>query len=452
MRLGHDSTPANQQKRGDRPENSLTNEYTPRAKGESAGEGRRASLAPARTELRASAEHSEPSPAVVDLADHRRLVERRERWRLKRAAEGLLRGTPIEHCHRSVTGGAVRIMEREGRTFYHDIAKCKSRWGCTLCAASAIEKDQAKLRDALAIWKGQGGETYLLTFTIRHDRTMTVKAGLAGLLKAQSKMKAWRAYKAIMAAVGAIGSIASRECTFGVNGAHPHVHMLVLARPGVLDQLEAVRALWSKAVRGAGLEDVNEHGFDARGGDYAAEYVAKFGKEPSADSKRAAQSWWTAADEMTKGHTKNTKRLGGATPFTLLRWYADGDQQAGAQFVEFYEATRRRAQLFWSKGLRARLDLFRLERPKETAARARELVKVSFEDWHAVMRHNARFELLYVAERHGAEAVAELLSRMRRSRGRWRGDFKYADQLTGRLTSSYYDGPATLPAPREAAA
>lgn len=440
MRLGRKSTAKTPPNGADRPEFSLTSRITPASEGDSAGEGRGASPAPAMVM------NHEPSPAVIELDARRRLVERRERWRLKRAAEGLLRNTPVEHCHRSVTGAAVRIMERDGRVFYHDIAKCKSKWACPLCAASAVERNQQELRDALSINKARGGETYLLTFTIRHDREMKVKDAVAGLLKAQSRMKAWRAYKAIMAAAGALGSIASREITFGSNGPHPHVHMLVLGVPGMLGTLEAVRPLWSKAVRGVGLEDVNEHGFDVRGGDYAAEYVAKFGREPGDPSKRINNAWWSAADEMTKGHTKSTKRLGGATPFALLRRYADGDAQAGAQFVEYYDATRRRAMLFWSKGLRKRLDLFRLERPKVPQPRSREVVAICFSDWHAVMRHNARWEVLYVAERYGIEAVAELLHRMRRSRGRWRGDFKTASYMDGRWLEGYWN-PADMPPP-----
>lgn len=346
---------------------------------------------------------------------------------MKRAAEGLLQGTRVEYCHRSVTGASVRVMERDGRAFFGDIAKCKSRWGCPICARSKIEKDQAQLRDAVAINKQRGGETYLLTFTIRHDKSLPVKTAVAGLLLAQNRMKATRAYKAIMRDAGALGTIASREITFGENGPHPHVHMLVLGDVDQLAGLERVRDLWAEAVKRAGLDAVNEHGFDARGGDYAAEYVAKFGKEPSFDTKRSTGQWWNVQKEMTAGHTKQSHRLGGATPFTLLRWYADGDAESGALFVDYFNAMQRRAQLFWSKGLRAKLDLFRLERPKEPAPRAVEVARIGFDDWHAVMRHDGRCAVLVAAEREGRAGVFTLLDRYRsRIRGRWSGNFRTA--------------------------
>ncbi|MEO8717899.1 MAG: hypothetical protein ABI423_06725 [Burkholderiales bacterium] len=378
---------------------------------------------------------------TVQLDEIRRRELRRERWRLKRAAEGLLRNTPVEHCCRSVIGGAVYIRQAEGerRAFYHNIAKCKSRWGCPVCAPQLTERDQVKLRDALTIWKSSGGETYLVTFTIRHDRSMPTRDAVKGLLAAQNKMKAWRAYKAIMNRAGAAGSITAREISFGENGPHPHVHMLILAKPGMLDELGKVRELWADAVRRQGLEDVNEHGFDVRGGDYAAEYVAKYGKEPSADSKRTVRAWWNVSDEMTRGHTKQTRRLGGATPFTLLRWYADGDKEAGAVFADYFDTMRGRSQLHWSKGLRAKLDLFCLERAEVEKPKARNLVQIDFDTWGAVLRHNGRWELLYVAEQYGPDAVEVLLDRMRRSPGRWRGDFRTTDPLSGRWMPGYYE-------------
>lgn len=378
------------------------------------------------------------SGQVTELDETWRLQQRRERWRMKRAAEELLRGTRVEYCHRSVTGGAVHVCQGEARPFYHNIAKCKSRL-CPVCAPAAVERDQKRLRDALSIWKSAGNETYLATFTIRHDVRTPVKDAVKGLLGAQSKMKSWRAYKAIMADAGAIGTIASREATFGENGPHPHVHMLALAKPGQLETLERIRELWAKAVRGAGLADVNEHGFDVRGGDYAAEYVAKYGKEPSAESKRTVRAWWTAADEMTKGHTKQTQRLGGATPFTLLRWYANGDAEAGAVFVDYFFAMQKRAQLFWSKGLCAKLDLFSLDRPKEPKPEARNLFQIDFDTWHAVMRHDARWQLLYVVEKYGLSVAEELLDGMRRNPGSWRGTFRIEDPSTPKWRHFYWE-------------
>jgi hypothetical protein len=161
------------------------------------------------------------------------------------------------------------------------VLTCDSRWHCPLCAAKLTERDRVELQQAMVLWRNAGGVAYLLTFTFPHDVTMALEYGIEQMQEAQSRMKGWRGYKGIMEAAGAIGAVKALEVTYGANGWHPHVHMLVFAKPDQEGVLEQIRALWGKAVEKVGLGRINEHGFDVRGGDYAADYIAKFGKEPS---------------------------------------------------------------------------------------------------------------------------------------------------------------------------
>lgn len=335
----------------------------------------------------------------------------------------------VADCQRSLTRLGVDIVRdcEHGRTEYAGVLCCDSRWHCPLCAAKITERDRAELQHAITLHVQADGAVYLMTQTFPHDLTLPIGEGIDKMQRAQSRMKATRAYKKIMAAAGALGAVKALEVTYGANGWHPHTHTLLFARADSGSILEGIRALWAAAVSRVGLGIVNEHGFDLRGGDYAAEYVAKFGREAGDQSRATARAWWTAAHELTKGHTKQTQRLKGATPFTLLRWHREGDVQAGELFREYAEAFKGRAQLYWSPGLRGRIDLLELERPKKKRERPVKIVHLEREDWHAIIRHNARWEVLYVAERYGADAVAELVAGMRRSRGRWRGDFKTMD-------------------------
>lgn len=377
---------------------------------------------------------------VSDLDDYRRRAEHRQRWRLMRGAGQLLPFERVRECHRSIDAGSVAIMQdpESLAAHYSGVVTCGSRWHCPVCGAKITEGDRRKLQHAMALWNRDGGGCYLATFTFPHDLTMALDDSLDKMQLAQKRMKGYRAFKAIMAGAGAIGSVKALECTYGRNGWHPHVHMIVFARAGALDALGAVRALWARAVESVGLGQVNEHGFDIRAGDHAAEYVAKFGKEASDETKREVNAWWSASHELTKGHTAKNSRLGGATPFTLLRWYVDNqDQAAGERFYEFAQAFKGRAQLYWSPRLAKRLDLLELQQPEKPRAAPVLVLRLSLDDWHATLRHDARWELLYVAERYGGGAVAELLARMRSSRGRWRGDYKLRD-VGGRQFPGYW--------------
>jgi hypothetical protein len=380
---------------------------------------------------------------VLDLDDARRRAEHRDRWRNQRAAAGLLRGERVADCQRSLTGLGVSVMrDDDGRASYAGVMCCDSRWHCPLCAAKITERDRRKVQHGIMLWTRDGGAVYLATQTFRHDITLPIGEGVEKMQLAQSRMKATRAYKRIMERAGALGSVKALEVTHGANGWHPHTHTLIFARADQLDVLEGIRDLWAAAVERVGLGRVNEHGFDVRGGDFAAEYVAKFGKEPSAGTRAASRAWWTASHELTKGHTKATQRMNGATPFTLLRWYREGDALSGALFSEYAHAFKGRAQLYWSRGLTSKIDLLELQEPKRPRAAPVKLLTIARADWHAILRHDARWEVLYVAERYGAAAVAELLDRMRRSTGRWRGDFKERDSFSGRMVMN--DNPPWL--------
>ncbi len=382
---------------------------------------------------------------VVDFDQERQRIEQRDRYRLQRAAAALLDGERVYHCTRSITGWSVDVMQDADtkRAHYSGIFTCGSRWHCPICAPKATEKSRRELQDAITLWTRQGGRVFLASFTFPHELAMPLADSVEKMQDAQRRMKASAAYKRIMRAAGALGSVKALEVTYGENGWHPHVHMLIFARPGAEEQLEAIRESWAAMVERVGLGRVNEHGFDLRGGDFAAEYVAKFGKEPGAESRQVARAWWTAAHELTKGHAKTGGlRMKGATPFTLLRWYADDDDaQAGALFAEYGKAFSGKAQLYWSRGLRQKLDLFATERTRPELAKPQRVAKLERADWHAVIRNNARWELLNVAERYGAQGVEQLLARLRLSRGRWRGDFKTSDPLNGRWLPGWWSGP-----------
>lgn len=381
-------------------------------------------------------------PGVVALDDHRRRAEIRDRYRNQRAAAGLLQGERVADCQRSLTAFGVSIERDQdtGRTGYTGVLCCDSRWLCAVCAAKITERDRRELQRGIALWTRDGGSVYLMTLTFRHDVNLTIGEGRKQMQRALTRMKGTRRYKAIMAAAGAIGAVRALEVTYGANGWHPHTHTLIFARPGMEATLEGIRPLWSDAVQRVGLGRVNEHGFDLRGGDYAADYVAKFGKEPSDQSKAAARAWWTASHELTKGHTKQTVRLKGATPFTLLRWYREGDAEAGALFVEYATAFKGRAQLYWSPGLRKKIDLLELQEPERAAPKKEKLITIERDDWQKVLQHDARWELLHVAERYGAEAVAVLLAELRSHRGRWSGNFRTMDGA-GRWDPGYWLPP-----------
>lgn len=252
-------------------------------------------------------------------------ANRKMRYQLQRAAQGLIPGERVKHCQRStMSGSGVSVYRSDvGGASFGNLTTCGSVWHCPVCAAKITEHKRIELQDAITAWTKKGGDRSQLN------------------------------------------------------------EMLLFA-------------------------------FDIQNGDYAAQYVAKFGHEPSTKSKTITDSHWGASHELTKGHAKVGRRLGGRTAFTLLRDYIEGDSAAGELFIEYAKQFKGKRQLFWSPKLRKALALPEEEKTDEEIAadevQEREFVTMlDHEQWRLVLSRNARFEVLRVAEDEGAAGVARLL-------------------------------------------
>lgn len=356
--------------------------------------------------------------------DEAEQTNRRARFQLQRAAQGLLSGQRVAHCQRSTMSSAgVTVYRSEEGASFGNLATCGSVWHCPICSAKITEARRQELQDAINAWAKRGGEVYLMSLTFPHQEHQALAANLALFSDALKRFKNSRAYKNTMKDCGAPGSIRALEVTHGANGWHPHTHDLIFADSGQLERLRELQMVWIETLIKVGiaersqLNDMLQAAFDVQNGDYAAEYVAKFGHEASNASKIITQNTWGASHEMTKAHAKVGKRFSGRTPFTLLADYIKGDKASGELFQEFGLHFKGKRQLFWSPKLRKALALADVEKTDEEIA-AEELPEREFittlkhEQWQLVLSRNARFEVLQVAQEEGADGVARLLEEL----------------------------------------
>lgn len=349
---------------------------------------------------------------------------RKARFQLQRAAQGLLPGQRVAHCQRSTMSSAgVAVYRSESGASFSNLATCGSVWHCPICAAKITETRRQELQVAINTQAKRGGEVFLMSLTFPHMDHQALANNLQLFSNALKKFKNSRQYKATMMATSAAGSIRALEVTHGANGWHPHTHDLIFASKGSLEKLRELQMVWIEILIKVGiadrtqLNDMMNAAFDVQNGDYAAEYVAKFGHEATEASKLITQNTWGASHELTKAHAKLGKRLGGRTPFTLLADFIKGDAESGELFKEFGLHFKGKRQLFWSPKLRKALALADTERTDEEIATEelpeREFVTVlGHEQWRLVLSRNARFEVLRMAQDEGAEGVARLLNEL----------------------------------------
>jgi hypothetical protein len=339
----------------------------------------------------------------------------------------------VVHCMRSVRGLPPEIWRSpdQSEVTYRGLVTCGSVWHCPVCAAKITSERRDELSRAIAAWTREGGAVYLLTFTHSHEKDEApIAEQLRRFTRALAEFKGHRDVLRTFGAAGSIGAVRALEVTHGeMNGWHPHTHELVFARPGEAGTFKRLRRLWVErllhrslagmklaaigAERFRQLRALMRHALTVQDGRYAAEYVAKFGREPWEEGGS-----WGLASEVTRGHQKIGERLHGRTPFTLLALAAEGDRRALNLFVDYAKAFHGRRQLFYSKGLRDRLGLGVEVNDEAIIANADKactvkVATVSTDDWSLVLSRDARYELLVVAAQRGIVGVSEFLAALR---------------------------------------
>lgn len=377
-------------------------------------------------------------------------IEGREiRYSLQRVAQDILKsvdkgttGNGTRKLHR--TCGCCRNVQSDGVSIWRttdgmdarfgNLITCGNVWTCPVCASKITEKRRAELQEGINAAVAAGGSIALMTLTFSHGLGDDLEKSLEQFTKAVTGFKNSRAYGRMKALYGIEfqrtkgsetidvqgGAVRSMEVTHGLNGWHPHTHDLMFLRnDGLLKDARLIDELKSEWVKqclkhdlgdSTKISDMFGYGLDIQGGDYAADYVAKFGREPKLIQE------WSAAREVTKGISK----IGGGshyTPFMLLEWARAGDQQAAELFREYARVFDGKRMLTWSPGLKAHLLGEDEELTDEEIAQADDpkpeeevVYRLSEEEWKLVLEKNARYQLLLFAAKHGREGVEAILA------------------------------------------
>lgn len=346
--------------------------------------------------------------------------ESRAVWRfaLQSAARQLLPREGVAKCMRGVRpregGYDVSVLYAPVGQIGHfgGLQICKSIWMCPVCAAKVSERRREELTQALKNWcdtnEDQARRLLLVTFTLQHQIGDNLSDVLDALKRARRGLVSGRAAKLFNAEYGCVGTIRSLEVTYGANGWHPHLHVLMFfdREVPIIPFTEAIKERWSDCVSSAGRYASWMHGCDVRFTDQEiADYVAKWGKEPK----------WRIEHELTKGPSK-AGRKGGSTPMQLLADYWSGDTDAGRLWLQYAVNLKGERQLYWSSGLRDRLGLVEEKTDEELAEEQPEiailLAQLSYGSWRVVLANDARGELLEAAGTGDASKVKALLVKL----------------------------------------
>jgi hypothetical protein len=247
-----------------------------------------------------------------------------------------------------------------------NLQTCGSVWHCPWCAAKITERRRVEMNKAQDAHKADGGSLSFVTRTVPHTNKNSLVFLRDGFRNADKFMKSSRKYKKMLLRFMCSDNIKAFEMTVGhINGWHLHTHEIFFHDGGAFEgeALESNPAyvaflkdfestyyeLWRDAATKAGFDTPSrQHGLQVQNGDFAAEYIAKWGCEP--------ESKWDSSAELTKAHIKKSRA--GYTPWDLVRYYRDtGDERLVPILQEYAHSMHGQQQLIWSKGLKKKFGI-----------------------------------------------------------------------------------------------
>lgn len=334
-------------------------------------------------------------------------VDRFLRYQMQSAAKHLLPHNRVGLClrHQIERYGNVSLFKHRStqKAFYGGLMVCGSVWVCPVCAAKISERRRSELKAAFDTHLQQGGYCTMVTLTFSHSARDKLDELLVALGKAVNNFRSGKRYNNFRKEVGLIGSIRAFEITYGQNGWHPHIHLLLMHskeiepwdREEVRDRLYD---MWRGACAKNGLDTSYEHGLKIDDAAEASQYIGKWGD--------IMDKPWGTDSEMTKANIKKG-RAGSMTPFDFLRAVIeDGDLQYEDKFREYSIATKGKQQLVWSPGLKAKYLIEEKsdeDVAKEKVEEADLLGLLDWRDWRYVVKNNLRVQLLQAVEQYGYE-------------------------------------------------
>lgn len=326
--------------------------------------------------------------------------KRIERYLLQSVARKAIPKERVSICFRRrlpAQEAQVWKHQKTQKCFYGGLSVCGSVWTCPVCAAKISEQRRTELRQALGAHKAESGHVAMLTLTFSHKKTDKLKDTIVFFQKSVERFRSGGRYKSVMDKLGLIGSIRAMEITYGSNGFHPHVHILLLYRnESDLKEVEnKLFRLWHLACDANDLVTQKKYGLTLKDGKKAEGYVSKWGLE----------------EEMTKSHSKKG-RADSLTPFDFLRKFVETDDTKYlALFEQYTYAMKGKRQLSWSKGLKGQFlieDKSDEELALEKKEKADLLAEIDYDTWKWILRLEKRGEFLKLVESHGYESAMDI--------------------------------------------
>jgi hypothetical protein len=334
------------------------------------------------------------------------------------------------------------VQTGEQRGSAAGLVTCSSIWACPVCSVHIRVARALEIAEGLKRHGENGGGALFITATLRHcgfqpykdapisfpeqgpvrgcrrcgrpEQDHRLSTLLDVLLDSWRAVQQGRGWRSAREALGVVGTIRAVEVTYGANGWHPHVHLLVLLdhepthgeRDSLLVTLETAW-LYQTGKRGhGGLRGIAVDVKRVTDGDDSAALLAGYVTKGE-----------SLHHELARGDRKGVRSRTSWNAWEILQAAADGEVWAVRVWHDYEDGTRGRRAIEWSRGLRDRLGLAVEKSDEELTAEATEhgelVAVVSARDWRDVAAAALDYAILQAAVQDGAAGVDAIIKRAR---------------------------------------
>lgn len=322
-------------------------------------------------------------------------------------------------CGRARHAEVVSVRLTDGTAGFAGVKTCGNVWICPVCNAKIMARRSLEIGTALGFAQLLGLRTAFLTFTMRHHEGQRLSELWDAIALAWKYIVSGAPWVRTKAKHGIVGFIRVTEVTWGGNGWHVHLHVILLFESKSVD-IESLHAWmfarWQKKIVSLGYEAPLMAGQDAQligVNERVADYLTK-STDRGKVIRRAAPK---LAQELTNTQAKRARTVFStrSTWELLDDWFGLGDAAAENRWHEFEASSKGRRQIGWSRGLRELLGMAIEKTDEEIAAeeigtRQDDLVRITPAGWsQAVRTPDLLPAILTTTERAGFAGLRALL-------------------------------------------
>jgi hypothetical protein len=287
---------------------------------------------------------------------------RRDRINLMRYAQSI---APPYHrlttcLTRPIDGDITIARTTDGQASLRGLITCGNPWACPVCSSKINNVRAAEVTQLVQSAKKRAYHVSMLTLTVPHYDTDLLQTLINRLSKSLASFFRQRAVRSWLDNNGYVGRVRSFEIRYGINGWHPHVHILLITKHKI-NSADSMLEQWKTCAKRHGFRSPNHHGLTLTTADVPGHYITKF--SPDGDlitTKTGKPVTWDAVDELTRGHRKKSKsKQESRSPFQILIDAKNGCDNSKNLFLEFLDVIKktRLTQIKTSPGLKALLGV-----------------------------------------------------------------------------------------------